>query len=361
MSELAIATSSPATLEQFRCVPLRVWLRHDGCGERHAEARRQAGPCGTGSSARNQKSIAGVVCIDCPIGAAHRKGERPKAWPNGAPIETLVRELPKAPLVPLSKKRTAPPAPPRPSWMPPVGAPPTKPQLRVVQSDAEPTTHRSRHVGPELRPEGNVSLEQPGGAPAAATDASPARERAEGQTASGLTHDVTSRERPALTSPAVKAGVGIAGRGRLPGERLALPVGASAVSNRAGSSPVGGRRLHHGAQRAREEGSMPAAKMIEWKGQSKSASEWARELGDITTTGVLYRDKTGKYPDGSVRDEASASRRPRKPRAASEAASPPLPSPTTSPIAFIARVGLAHELLLDTPKGWTVFFPRGES
>lgn len=68
-----------ADLETFACIPLGCRLTRSACAARSTTARApgRAGVVSLSSSA----------CVDCPVGAAHRKGETPAAWPDGTPLE----------------------------------------------------------------------------------------------------------------------------------------------------------------------------------------------------------------------------------------------------------------------------------
>lgn len=66
------------------------------------------------------------------------------------------------------------------------------------------------------------------------------------------------------------------------------------------------------------ESSMRPAKQIEWNGKTQSASAWARELG-ASASGVLYREKMGKNPDGSPRSEVAKTKKTTKRKAAGKA------------------------------------------
>lgn len=66
-------------LELFRCVPLGCRLTRAACAARSVTARAP-GRAGV-------VSLASSACVDCEIGAAHRKGESPATWPDGASLE----------------------------------------------------------------------------------------------------------------------------------------------------------------------------------------------------------------------------------------------------------------------------------
>jgi surface antigen len=66
------------TVQLFRCHPLSCALTREACAAKHRIE--------SGRAARSQ-------CTRCEIGAAHARGEAPEQWPNGAPVETLTREI----------------------------------------------------------------------------------------------------------------------------------------------------------------------------------------------------------------------------------------------------------------------------
>lgn len=59
---------------------------------------------------------------------------------------------------------------------------------------------------------------------------------------------------------------------------------------------------------------MPAARMIEWNGDTKSLSDWARHLGVDPNT-VRGRVLRGKNPDGSEIEAAAPASKPKAPKA----------------------------------------------
>ena len=77
-------------LERFLCVPLGTKLARRGCADRHERAKREA----AGKGARGQSKLVDSVCVDCPVGAAHARGEEPARWPDGAALETDTINLP---------------------------------------------------------------------------------------------------------------------------------------------------------------------------------------------------------------------------------------------------------------------------
>lgn len=89
------------------------------------------------------------------------------------------------------------------------------------------------------------------------------------------------------------------------------------------------------------ESSMRPAKQIEWNGKTQSASAWARELG-ASASGVLYRDKMGKNPDGSPRSEVAKTKTKKrkatgKPRVAEVVFVPPPPATIPTRLKAVAE------------------------
>ncbi|MEY5061680.1 MAG: hypothetical protein RIS45_1601 [Planctomycetota bacterium] len=75
-------SASPGrVLELFQCVPLATKLTRSSCGKRHLEA----GAPGKGGVS----SVRSSACRECPIGAAHARGETPGAWPSGGEIQRV--------------------------------------------------------------------------------------------------------------------------------------------------------------------------------------------------------------------------------------------------------------------------------
>ncbi|MEC7520122.1 MAG: hypothetical protein VYE22_09675 [Myxococcota bacterium] len=62
-----------AELELFRCERLATKLTRTSCTQRFRRARKEAG----GRGAKGQRHLAAAGCTDCPIGAAHARGETP--------------------------------------------------------------------------------------------------------------------------------------------------------------------------------------------------------------------------------------------------------------------------------------------
>lgn len=81
-------SSEPTAIESFVCLrlPGQPRLSRASCAEKHAAAKRDVRGHMPGSAA----VLRSKDCLDCPIGAAHKRGERPEAWPDGSPIETTM-------------------------------------------------------------------------------------------------------------------------------------------------------------------------------------------------------------------------------------------------------------------------------
>lgn len=74
------------TPELFRCVPLAVKLTRSSCASRH----RAANNGGRTPGARpNAPLIYAHACRECPVGAAHARGELLETWPDGKPVELV--------------------------------------------------------------------------------------------------------------------------------------------------------------------------------------------------------------------------------------------------------------------------------
>lgn len=68
-------------LEVFTCTRLNdSKLTRTSCGARHRAANE------SGRGGQGLASVRESACRECPIGAAHLRGEAPTTWPNGAPI-----------------------------------------------------------------------------------------------------------------------------------------------------------------------------------------------------------------------------------------------------------------------------------
>lgn len=70
-------------LELFRCEPLAVKLTRSACASRHDRARRERRHDGTHGQAH---LVGNARCAECELGAAHKRGEAPSTWTDGAPI-----------------------------------------------------------------------------------------------------------------------------------------------------------------------------------------------------------------------------------------------------------------------------------
>lgn len=303
----SVTSSSPATsIEQFRCMKLSLWQSRELCGKRYLEARRQAAP-----TPSRTKNIAGSACLECPIGRAHARGEKPTSWEDQRPIELRAMELPtSAPPAP-KKAKNAPAAPPRPSWMPPIGAPPTARRLRVVHDD-EPllaSTFPERRARPEAEPASTHD--------AARSDANAAPE---------------DQGRRCTTA-------------RDGGERPALSTASTSLER----EPKGARMG-------------PEPRKFTWKGRERTAVDLAAEFG-CSASAIHYRDKKGLPLDGSDGRGAAASP-PQRRRAlhGSRASSTATDDVRTiaqaqDPLALLERLGIPHELVGETPKGRIVLFP----
>lgn len=62
-----------AELELFQCERLATKLTRRSCTQRFRRARKEAG----GRGAKGQRHLAAAGCTDCPVGAAHARGETP--------------------------------------------------------------------------------------------------------------------------------------------------------------------------------------------------------------------------------------------------------------------------------------------
>lgn len=86
----------------FECAPLAAKLTRASCARRHVEAKRAP-------THRDRGKVYSAACTECPVGAAHARGETPRTWPDGALIRVGAVGAPQPP----SSKPLAPPAPPR--------------------------------------------------------------------------------------------------------------------------------------------------------------------------------------------------------------------------------------------------------
>lgn len=93
-----------AALETFVCRPLTTKLTRTSCASRSTRAGNEAAGRGTGGHAH----LIANDCVACPIGAAHRAGGTPVAWPDGTPLELVTITLP----TPGSQALTGKPLPP---------------------------------------------------------------------------------------------------------------------------------------------------------------------------------------------------------------------------------------------------------
>lgn len=75
------------TLVLFACRPLTARMTRKSCGERHAAAIANA-PSSTAYGKVTRLIGDAKRCAECPVGAAHLRGEEPALWPDGAPITT---------------------------------------------------------------------------------------------------------------------------------------------------------------------------------------------------------------------------------------------------------------------------------
>lgn len=122
-------------IEQFRCVPYRLWLRRELCGQRHTEVRAP----GVGHALK----LSAGLCGDCPVGLAHAAGAKPpSSWADGTPIETRVIE---ASAPPAAVRAAAE----RPAWLPG----PRRRRLPVIDNGPAPPAEEERMAKPEQRVE----------------------------------------------------------------------------------------------------------------------------------------------------------------------------------------------------------------
>lgn len=112
------------TPELFRCAPLDCSITPASCAARHRAAKN-------GGRAEGMKKYSPTLfasaCRECPVGAAHDRGERPPTWADGKPVE----------LVQLGATAPTP-------------APPTTPPITRIHLPTSPRTDEDRMPEPRM-------------------------------------------------------------------------------------------------------------------------------------------------------------------------------------------------------------------